>query len=609
MPPKTAHPWKRWHTLFLLGFVIIIAYLTYFHRYTEPQAPYWDENYYITDAQREMNDMFYMQIHPPMGKLLIAWGEELYTPFATGVNNSFRPPATTENTWCCIPGNEGQPGQPVNLVGEYFSPGETCARIPSDDGGSLYRPFRPTAAETEACKDDVFQVNTSNSQFLDTEHAGEFPKDFAFAGYRLFPALLAWLGAPLLFLIFLFITRNPLLSGFLSFLYIFDNALIVHHRGAMLDGPALFFIILAIFAFFLVLRSRGRWWPFLLSSALFGAALALGFTTKYQNAIMVLLVPFLLWKLWPSTRVAKGASPSGTSHRYDVLHFLWASAAAFLFFFVGTWQIHFAHMVTINPALSSEGYYQASHQYKTILAAGKQGSLLSFPVMLRDSFRYVSEYNKGIPKLDLCKPDENGSPWFLWPVGATAINYRWETPDGQKFQYLYLVSNPVVWFTGLLAVILSIVYLLMPVFSTQRTQAVIPSSSSRSDERTEGRFLILTFTTLYLAYMAAMSLFERVMFLYSYFPALVFSFVLIALVLMELRVIGRLRLSEEQKVIGVGVLAALIFVVYQFFRPLTYYEPMTDRQIARRAWLPIWQLHCVNCGNEGPLVKHRCEQQ
>src|SRR3989338_2544359 len=38
MPPKTTQPWKRWHTLFLLGFVIIISYLRYFHRYTEPQA-------------------------------------------------------------------------------------------------------------------------------------------------------------------------------------------------------------------------------------------------------------------------------------------------------------------------------------------------------------------------------------------------------------------------------------------------------------------------------------------------------------------------------------------------------------------------------------------
>ncbi|NOS67677.1 MAG: phospholipid carrier-dependent glycosyltransferase [Candidatus Peribacteraceae bacterium] len=529
MPPKTPQPWKRWHTLFLLGFVIIISYLTYFHRYTYPQAPFWDENYYITDAQREMHGMFYMQIHPPLGKLLIAWGEELAQAIGT--------PGPVESE------NGDAPG--------------------------------------------LFRVNERTDQFLSTEHADEFDKGFTFVGYRFFPVLLAWLGAPLFFLIFLFITRNPLLSGFLSFLYVFDNALIVHHRGAMLDGPMLFFVILTIVAFFLVIRTRGKRWQFLGSSALFGAALALGFTTKFQNAIMVLLVPFILWKLW---------KPKATRWR-EIGHFTWASFLAFLIFFVGVWQIHFSHMVTINPALNNGGYYQASPQYRAVVAAGKQSSLIWFPMMLRDSLTYVSEYNKGIPKLDLCKPDENGSPWFLWPVGATAINYRWETPDGNQFMYLYLVANPIVWFAGLLAVILSVVYLLMPVFSTVKPQ-----------QDPEMRFLILVFTTLYVAYMGAMSMFDRVLFLYSYFPPLIFSFVLIALILMELRVIGRLRLLEEHKVIAVGILAALIFGTHQFFRPLTYYEPLTDRQIARREWLDIWQLHCVNCGNESPMVKHRCEQ-
>lgn len=543
MPPKPAQSWKRWHILFLLGFVVIISYLTYFHRYTEPQAPYWDENYYITDAQREINGVFYMQIHPPLGKLLIAWGEELIQWLGSGRNASM-----------------------------------------ASGKGSFIR------------------ANDRTDQFVDTEHAGEFPKDFNFAGYRLFPVLLAWLGAPLLFLIFLFVTRNPLISGFLSFLYVFDNALIVHHRGAMLDGPMIFFVILAIFAFFLVMRTRARLAPFLLSSALFGAALALGFVTKFQNAIMFLLVPFLLWKLWPS----KAAAVTGKPRRYDILHFLWASAAAFLLFFVGVWQIHFANMVKINPKLNNDGYYRTSKQYRKILDDGRQRSLLSFPVMLRDSFKYVGEYNKGIPKLDLCKPDENGSPWFLWPVGATTISYRWETPgleegqqtEDQTYRYLYLVSNPVVWFAGLAAVILSVVYLLAPLFSAQKI---------RQDP--EMRFMIIVFTTLYAAYMAAMSFFERVLFLYSYFPPLIFSFILIALIVMELRAVGRFRLVEEHKMIGVGILAALIFGVHQFFRPLTYYEPLTDRQVARRAWLPIWQLHCVNCGNESPLVKHRCEEQ
>ena len=65
-------------TFLCLLFVLFTSYFTYFHNYWVPSAPYWDENYYITDAQREMNGIFYMQIHPPLGKQLIALGEILF---------------------------------------------------------------------------------------------------------------------------------------------------------------------------------------------------------------------------------------------------------------------------------------------------------------------------------------------------------------------------------------------------------------------------------------------------------------------------------------------------------------------------------------------------
>ena len=534
MPPQTAQTqWKRSHTILFLLFVTVLSYLTYMHRYTYPQAPYWDENYYITDAQREMNHMFYMQIHPPLGKLMIAWGEEI-----------------------------------VQGLSHFTLPGRNQS-VP------------------------LIYANPRTDQFLDTEHADEFPKTFTFAGYRLFPVLLSWLGAPLLFLVFLLITENALFAGFLSFLYIFDNALLVHNRGAMLDGPMMFFLILNILAFLLTLKYRDRErWKFLLASAFFGMSFALGLTTKFQNLIMILLVPFILWKLWP----AKGMPSKAECRR--IVDFCWSSFLAFLIFFVGVWQIHFSHMITINPKLNNNGYYQASESYKTIIAEGKQGSLLSFPVMLRDSLKYVGEYNKGIPKLDLCKSDENGSPFFLWPIGATSINYRWETPDGKAFQYLYLVANPAVWFAGLAAVIFSVVYLLAPVFYPQQKER-----SSR-----ENRYLMLAFAALYFAYMITMARLDRVLFLYSYFPPLLFSFVLLALVVMELRSLGKWKIVEQQKVIGLGVLCVLIFGFHQFYRPLTYYEPLTDEQLASRELLPIWQLHCVNCENIGPLVRHRCQQ-
>ena len=65
-----------------IAVVLIVSYFTYFHRYPSPAAPFWDENYYIPDAQKYLNGIFFMDIHPPLGKMLIALGEWLLHPNA-----------------------------------------------------------------------------------------------------------------------------------------------------------------------------------------------------------------------------------------------------------------------------------------------------------------------------------------------------------------------------------------------------------------------------------------------------------------------------------------------------------------------------------------------
>jgi len=498
---------KFWNSLSLLclGFVIITSFFTYFYRYDYPQAPYWDENYYITDAQRELNGIFYMQIHPPLGKMLIALGESL-----------------------------------VN-------------------------------------------ANESDAQFLDTEHAGEFPKDFSFAGYRLFPALLGWLAAPLLFLCLLLILGSPLLATLLSFLIIFDNALIVHSRGAMLDSPLNFFVLLTILFFIVLTKLKSRKRLFLWLSAFTGIALGLAITTKMNGAFLLLLLPAIFWHM--------------RKERRNALTSLFLIAAGFCITFISVWQIHLSRMEVIRPTLRDRGMYLASDVYKEILSEGKQSSLLSFPLMLRDHLRYAPYYNQGIPKLDLCKPDENGSPPFLWPFGVTAINYRWASAGADTYRYLYLVANPAVWLLGFSGVVFSAVYLFGPLFFTAK----------RTREEKERRFLAVTFLGLYGGYMAAFSIMDRVHFLYSYFPALLVSFLLLGIVFAEASAIGSWKLSEERKTLIAMLLACLIFLSFQIFRPFTYYEPITNDALGRRAIFRLWNLRCVGCEKPSPLVRRQCD--
>jgi len=479
--------------------IILISYFTYFHNYQNPSSFFWDENYHVASAQKYLNGVFFMEPHPPLGKLLIAFGEK------------------------------------------------------------------------------IVDANPIDNQFSNTDYSSSPGEGFSFAGYRLFPSLLAWMIAPMLFGIFLLLTKDYLMSIALSFLYIFDNALIVHSRSAMLESTLLFFAVAMILLFFLLIQKQDNRKHFRILSVLFGCAFAALVTTKANGLIMVLLFPALGWKLYPKIRV--------------FFEFFALQSLAFLLVFIAVWHTHFVLGSTVSPQLPDAGYYQASQEYKDILASGTNGSIANFPLMLRDSLAFFPHYERGVPDLNLCKPGENGSPWFYWPFGGRSINYRWETPGTPPvYKYLFLQANPVVWLFGLMGIVLSTVLLVSSV--------IVPM-----ERKLKYAFPMTIFLWLYVSYMIAISQIDRVMYLYHYFVPLLFSFILFGLALMEIKQISKWRVSKTMRN-GIALCCALlIFAGYQFYRPLTYYEFITDEAFEKRSILRIWELRCVRCERDNPLLK------
>jgi dolichyl-phosphate-mannose-protein mannosyltransferase len=425
----------------------------------------------------------------------------------------------------------------------------------------------------------LLDTSENDRQFIDTNYArGNFTDGFSITGYRFFPALLAWLTAPLLFLIFLIITRSPILSVLLSFLYIFDNALIVQARSAMLEGSLLFFITLAILLFLLLPRFRKEIPAFALLSFFFGASIGAAFMTKLTGLILILLVPALLIQFRSGIR--------------EIGKLLLFTGLGFLSVFIFVWHMHFALGQAVHPSLSDNGWFKASDGYQRIVREKRMTSPLSFPIMLRDSLQYPFEYSKGVSKLDLSKVGENGSPFFLWPIGARSINYRWAHTDATSTRYLYLQANPAVWLLGLSGVVISAAFLVaLALFAPKHKPRQL--------------FLIGTFFTLYLCYMTAMSQIDRVMYLYHYSPALLFSFILFALMVMEIQEFRGTKITEGDRAIYLTVFALCIFLTFQFYRPLTYFEPISDEAFQKRAILKLWNLHCTRCPREYYFVQPR----
>ena len=406
-------------------------------------------------------------------------------------------------------------------------------------------------------------------KFTQTDYIKDFPADYSFAGMRFFSALFAWLSAIVFFYILYFISKNPHASLIFSSLYIFENALITHSRAAMLEGSHLFFILLAILYFVYLVQKLSR--KTLLNYFVLGILTGLAVSIKATGAITAFLFPFLFfldYKYQGSTLISKRVL--NVSKKLIIKGLFFVAGSAVIFSLI--WYIHFS----LGKFAQNDKFYKASEEYKEIMVKGLASDPKYFPAMLKDNLVYMANYNKGVPKLDVCKPDENGSYPLAWLVGDKSINYRWEK-SGDGVRYMYLQVNPITWFLGLAGIILSLIL-------------IIGRIVFKNPVKNKNLFyLITTFAALYVIYMAIMLRIERVMYLYHYFIPLLFSFILAFLVFNYIFE-DKIAAKSKKLYIGLIIMVVIIAGTYKFFSPLSYYQPLTTEQFEKRIWFDFWKL-------------------
>ncbi len=73
---------KKYNFLARVSYVLLIlsvAHPVYFKNYFLPSVVYWDEVYHISSAAKYIQKVHFMEPHPPLGKMFIAWGEQFLT--------------------------------------------------------------------------------------------------------------------------------------------------------------------------------------------------------------------------------------------------------------------------------------------------------------------------------------------------------------------------------------------------------------------------------------------------------------------------------------------------------------------------------------------------
>jgi dolichyl-phosphate-mannose--protein O-mannosyl transferase len=469
--------------IFLLG----ASFIVYFWQYDKPDAPYWDENYHIASAEKYLEGTYFMEPHPPLGKLIIALSEKVM-----GTNKSIDKKPMTE-----------------------------------------------------------------------TDFVNKVPEGYTFKGVRFLPTIFAALIPCLIFLILLLLTNSLLAAFTTALVFLLDNSLVLHFRAAMLDGIQLFFILSALLYFVTIFKKKVRSY---LDYIILGLLIGLAVATKLNSLFIALTIPILAFK---DAMAGKSKEPLNLFAKTIV------GISLIGLVFSGIFYIHYFLGKKIND---KEMLYEASPKYEEALKNNQLPSLKLFPTALIDNLKYANSYEKKVPKLDLCKKDENGSLPIGWPLGIKSINYRWEKFSGGEIAYLYLQGNPLVWLTGLVGLLLSL-------------SMIINRFIFRSELKNKIKFnWIFIFTVLYLSYMIAIFQIERVMYLYHYFIPLTLSIILAGLVFDYLFFDKKCR---TKLCAYVGTFLVLIFLSFLYYSPFVYFKPLNCSEIKDRSLLKIWQLKCV----------------
>jgi len=187
----------RANLIFIYGFLVLLfAFFSFFWNYNYPNSSQWDEVYHIASSEKYLTNSVFMESHPPLGKMFIAVGEKILNPNA--------------------------PKSQVNPI----------ARLCFSDSDWEKRP-------------EIID----KSSFVKTDQIQGYPDGYSFCGVRLMPVLFAVFSVPLFFFLLFLLIRNLHLAMLFSSLFVFDNAIILQSRAAMVDSIQIFFILLALVYF------------------------------------------------------------------------------------------------------------------------------------------------------------------------------------------------------------------------------------------------------------------------------------------------------------------------------------------------------------------------
>lgn len=438
-------------SLYLPTLLILFGFLTHFFLLGQPKEVVFDEVYFGRFASNYFTGKYFFDIHPPLGKLIIATGAKL-----GGYN-------------------------------DYIE------------------------------KNGAFDFSKIGNQY------GTVPIFW----FRFFPALA---GALLPLVIFLFlrsIKANERIAFFAGSLILLENSILTQSRFILLDIFILFFGFLGLFLFFLA-REKKYYLPLIILSAI---SLSASFSTKWTGlSYMVIALGIIAWDFfdWLLKKRAYLRLPK-KKQKKEILIFNVSlgrlSLSTSLLFFIASlvylvcFYIHFALLPHFAP-------YD--------VPAGRISFMEKFIELNRQMYTSNSNFS--------AKHQDESTP-MQWVTTLKKPVHYWLKIEKKQISQIIFFGNPFIWIFGILGVIC------FPIFW------------NKIKLKTEIKLALffgfwLNFIPFFLV--------RRLLFLYHYLSALVFSIILFSILAFLLEVKKKIFLPL------ISILLALFLFGFLIFSNFTY---------------------------------------
>lgn len=386
--------------------------------------------------------------------------------------------------------------------------------------------------------------------------------DPAMTALRLLPTL----AGALLPLVIYLICRNFKLSkaaaSAAALIVTFENSLVAHSRFIMQESMLILFGFLGVLFYqkFKAEQRRRHRSAWLGLSALFVAA---SISSKWIGlSYLAVIFALEIWDLL-AERGWKGQL-ARIIKRFAATAGIYAAVIAIIY--SSAFAIHFAAL----PRTGSGDAFMTA-QFQKTLEGNKNFNdpRLTAP----NFFQKLVEIDKRLytAQKSITATHPSGTKWYTWPLMIRGVylwhNGGWSGTD--KNNELYILGNPLLYWLGTLSVLITI---------GLAAYCLIRRRGPDADAKRLMLFIIFG----YLMNLIPYSFIGRILFLYHYETALVFSLIAIAFLLDR-------WCPVEKRALTATVLVLSAFLMFLYFSPLTYGTPLTPTELQHRMWLKSWR--------------------